>query len=133
MTCDLMQGYVEAPLSFGTNLIDFVDAIPAIEDFYDLYVSMPKISNIYGMKSPHLFLMWFALKQLSPSVIIESGVYKGLGTWWIERACPEAELFCINIDFSNLEYRSKKAHYLDKDISQNEWADIDKQNSIVFF
>jgi glycosyltransferase involved in cell wall biosynthesis len=129
----LAQEFTEAPLAFGTNLIDFSNAISTMDIFYDLYKSMPKIDNIYGMKSPHLFLMWFALRQLRPSVIIESGVYKGLGTWWIEQACPESELFCIDINYSNLEYRSKKARYLYKDFSQIEWKYVDKDNSILFF
>ena len=48
------------------------------------------------MLSPHMFLMWFALKTLQPKVVIESGVWLGQGTWFVEKACPDARICCLD-------------------------------------
>ena len=86
------------PTLIGVPVVDFSHVKEEIEQFYTLYQSMPFSENTYGMQSSHLFLFWIALKQIKPKTIIESGVYKGLGTWWIEQACPDADIYCIDID-----------------------------------
>jgi hypothetical protein len=123
------------PTIIGDAVINFTQIEKNIEEFYALYQSMPEINNVFGMKSPHLFLMWYALKQLAPQYIIESGVYKGLGTWWIEQACPNAHIFCIDIDFSNIEYKSSsnKVTYLNQDFSKYTWENINKNKTVIFF
>jgi hypothetical protein len=93
-------------------------------EFYKLYDQRPIKDNEGGMKSPHLFNTWFALKQLQPKLIIESGVWKGLGTWTIENALPETKLISIDINFSHLQYKSGQALYLDRDIKSYDWEHL---------
>ena len=122
------------PSLIGEAVIDFTQIENHIEEFFSVYYrSMPSIDNRYGMKSPHLFLMWHALKQLMPDSVIESGVYKGLGTWWIEQACPNAQVVCLDVDFSNIEYKSDRAVYSNSDFSKHTWENIDKNKTLIFF
>lgn len=121
------------PAFIGNIAVDFSDPECLARDFLKVYNKMPKINNVYGMKSPHLFLLWNALKQLHPDFVIESGVYKGLGTWWIEQACPTAKIYCIDVDYSNIEYKSLKATYLNDDFACHRWDSIDKNNTVIFF
>lgn len=121
------------PSLIGKAAVDYSNIEEKIELFFELYKTMPPINNSYGMRSPHLFLLWEALRQLNPKYVIESGVYKGLGTWWIEQACPNAQIYCIDIDFSNIEYKSPSAFYLSEDFSSHTWQDIDKSKTIIFF
>jgi hypothetical protein len=37
--------------------------------------------------------------------IVESGVFRGLTTWVMRQACPQAEIFCFDPDLSGLRYR----------------------------
>ncbi len=104
----------------------------AFPEFKDVYVRRPIAENTYGMKAPHAFLIWFIISKLKPDLIVESGVYKGLGTWLMEQACPEASMVCLDIDFGNLEYRSQKAEYHEKDLSLVDFGDRDLSNSVVF-
>lgn len=125
---------IDAPMVIGETVISFENVENDIEEFYNLYQRMPDIDNTYGMKSPHLFLMWIALRQLSPTVVIESGIYKGLGTWWIENAIsPSASLFCIDVNMNNIEYKSSRAMYLDEDFSKHTWDGIDRKTAVIFF
>ena len=83
--------------------------INEIREFEKLYSERPVKDNMGGMLSPHLFNTWKYLKEAQPKVIIESGVWKGLGTWIIEKAIPDAKIFSIDINFSNLQYKSDSA------------------------
>ena len=71
-------------------------------------------------------------KKLNPDLIIESGIYKGQGTWFLEQACPNAKIISIDLNLEIREYISKKVTYLDKDFSEHLWDNI-TDKSLVFF
>ena len=67
------------------------------------------------MKINHMFGLFFILRQLKPKIIIESGVFKGQGTWLMEKTLPKSIIYSIDIDLNQREYISKKVKYLKKD------------------
>ena len=107
--------------------------LASLEDFTALYARRPIQDNEGGMSSAHLFTFWSILRVLKPRAVIESGVWRGLGTWLIEQACPDAAIFCIDLDWSNLVYRSGRATYLDRDIALCDWSGVPKRDTVVFF
>jgi len=104
-----------------------------LEDFAYLYESRPLKDNPGGMSAVHMFLFWFVLQYLHPRTVIESGVWRGLGTWFIEQACPDGEIWCIDPNPRFLRYRSKRATYLTEDISRHDWSLCPKDSTLVFF
>lgn len=110
--------------------------INKVREFQALYQQRPVKDNMGGMLSPHLFNTWKYLTENKPKVVIESGVWKGLGTWLIEKALPEAKIFSIDINFSNLQYKSNQSTYLNRDISTYDWdemlSDYEKDDVLVF-
>ncbi len=124
----------DTPMIIGKPKIIYDNIEEEIESFFKVYKKMPIKDNTYGMHSPHLFLMWHALRQINPTTIIESGVYKGLGTWWMRQACPNATIYSIDVDLSNVEYIDNKATYLHTDFKCHKWDEInDKANALIFF
>ena len=121
------------PTLIGAPVVDFTNVRETVEHFYALYQLMPFSDNAYGMQSSHLFLFWTALNQMKPKTVLESGVYKGLGTWWIEQACPDAEIYCIDIDYSNVEYKSSRAVYLTEDFASHTWEEVPRDTTLIFF
>ncbi|GGO66960.1 hypothetical protein [Bowmanella pacifica] len=109
------------------------DIANSYTEFKHVYSQRPIVDNAGGMKAPHAFACWFMLKQLQPGLIIESGVWKGQGTWLIEQACPDAELVCLDINLRRLQYRSSNARYIEKDFSLVNFSEYDKANSLCFF
>jgi len=101
-----------------------------IKEFYELYKDRPIKDNFGGMLSPHLFNTWYALKTLKPKLVIESGVWKGLGTWVIRKAVPDSKVISIDIDFSRLAYKDQNVTYLDKDIKIYDWNKIFLDNNV---
>ncbi len=101
--------------------------------FSRVYADRPISDNAGGMKAPHAFGAWFMIKMIQPQTIIESGVWKGQGTWLLEQACPSADIICLDINFKNLQYRSPKARYIQKDFSLVDFGDIEKNTTLCFF
>lgn len=106
----------------------------SIPEFLELYKSKPIDDNQGGMKTPHMFATWFMLKRMAPQNIIESGVWKGQGTWLLEKTLPNANIYSIDLNLSIREYVSDKVQYFDKDFSEIDWSNIlDKNDTILFF
>lgn len=110
------------------------DIRAAIPEFLRLYNARPIRNNFGGMRSPHMLATWFMLKQLNPAHVIESGVWKGQGTWLLENTLPRAGIYSIDPNLKLREYRSGRAAYFDKDFTQIDWSLIpDKENTVLFF
>lgn len=124
---------MEAPTGLGPAVFSRSELLASLEEFTQLYSKRPIQDNAGGMSSTHLFLFWSVLRALKPRAVIESGVWRGQGTWLIEQACPDAAIFCIDLDWSNLVYRSKRATYLDRDITLCDWSNVPKRDTVVFF
>ncbi|HEY3498487.1 MAG TPA: hypothetical protein VGK73_27540 [Polyangiaceae bacterium] len=104
----------------------------AIPEFLELHARRPIAHNEGGMRAPHLFAAWFMVKNLRPTHIVESGVFKGQGTWLLEHAAPEAELFCIDPNPSTITYRSPRATYSTADFGTRDW-NLPRETTLLFF
>ena len=113
---------------------DRTDILAYLPEFYELYSSRPIDDNTGGMKSAHMFNIWYILKKLKPKVIIESGVWMGQGTWFFEKACPESMIVCIDPNLNFRKYISPTAQYTTQDFLTIDWSKaIDTSESLVFF
>lgn len=124
---------MHAPKTIGTPPWTRDEMLAALEEFAALYQTRPIRDNQGGMRAPHGFLTWFVVRTLQPKVIIESGIWRGQGTWLLEQACPTAAMHCIDINLSRIEYKSSKATYYDKDFATLDWNDLPKNDTLVFF
>ena len=59
--------------------------------------------------------LFVLLKKLNQNILLESGVFKGQGTWLIEKTLPKSKIYSIDIDLNQREYISNKVVYLNKD------------------
>lgn len=105
----------------------------SLKEFKSIYERRPIKDNDGGMKAPHAFAAWFMLRELQPTTIVESGVWRGQGTWLLEQAVPNASLICLDIDFSKLYYRSPRATYVQQDFALIDFEGIDKSSTVLFF
>jgi hypothetical protein len=70
---------------------------------------------------------------MKPKYIIESGVWKGLGTWFFEKASPESEIICLDPNPFYQVYTSPSAKYYTQDFSKVEWSKVlDVNETLVF-
>lgn len=120
------------PVTIGEIPFDNKDIIDSLEEFSYIYQNRPIIDNNGGQLSAQLFYSWYVAKKMKPEIIIESGTYKGQGTWAFEQASPDSQIICLD-PYPKEEYKSKKAQYIRNDFSQIDWSNIPKENCLVFF
>jgi hypothetical protein len=105
----------------------------SLPEFIDLYKSRPILNNAGGMGFNHSWALWYLVRKTNPKIIVESGVWKGHSTWIIERACPNAQLYCFDINLKNLEYKSNAAIYFEDDFTKFDWSKVDIINGMCLF
>lgn len=116
------------------QLFDPNDQKLYLNEFLEIYRNRPIKNNTGGMKSPHMFNAWYIIKKLQPDIIIESGVWKGQGTWFFENASPNSDIISIDPYPQFREYTSNKAKYITEDFLSINWSNkIKTLNSLVFF
>lgn len=119
-----------------TNKIrwDIKDQILYLDEFVNLYNNRPIQDNTGGMKSAHMFNAWYVIKKLKPKYIIESGVWKGQGTWFFDKASPDSLLICIDPMPQFREITIPTAQYVTDDFTTIDWIQsIDTSQALVFF
>lgn len=115
-------------------IFDKEKMIKILDDFKEIYLNRPITNNDGGMKSPHLFPLYYYLRTYKPEIIIESGIWKGQGTWLIETVLPNSTIYSIDINLNRLVYKSDKVIYLNKDITTINWLDkIDSSKKTLVF
>lgn len=108
------------------------EIIKALDEFYEIYQRRPVKDNTGGMKSAHLFATWYMMRQLDPDFIIESGVFKGQGTWILEQACQHAAIWSIDLNLDQRVYVSDKVIYSPRDFVEDPYMG-NYGKSVIFF
>lgn len=116
----------------GTPPWSDVDLAGLVGEFADLYRRRPLAANEGGMRAPHMFATWVIVRTLRPPMIVESGTWKGQGTWLLEQAAPDAELLCIDPVHANREWTSSRANYTTTDFDDLTWSDVPEGALVMF-
>ena len=104
-----------------------------VEEFTDIYLSKPIKNNQGGMGFNHSFALFCILRENNPSLVVESGVFKGQSTFIIENSLPNTQIISLDVNFDNLEYRSKNAEYINTDFNSVNWSKYNTRDSVCFF
>lgn len=104
-----------------------------VEAFWHLIPSAPVRQRRGGSGFNGALQLYGAMRVLRPRFVIESGVFRGLTTWVIRQACPDARIFCHDPDLSGLQYRDADARYSREDWSKADWSVIDPATTVAFF
>jgi hypothetical protein len=99
------------------RFLDTIDMRNSVTEFLDVYKTRPIKENAGGMGVNHSWALWYILRQAKPSVVIESGVWKGHSTWLIHTALPDTKIYSFDVFFSRLEYKCPKSTYTERDWS----------------
>lgn len=99
--------------SFGPVPWGETGILAGMDEFLSLLAARPAVDRDGSMASVGLFAFWHVLRAIKPAIVVECGVHRGLTTWLIEKAVPEAQLVCIDRDLGRLAYRSDRAEYVE--------------------
>ncbi len=104
-----------------------------LNNFLKLYSRKPIKNNFSGMRLEHCYALYSILKKINPSNVIESGVWKGQTTWLIRKSLKSAKIFSIDTDLNQREFLLNNVKYLNKDITQYDWSNLNKKKTIIIF
>lgn len=128
--------------SAATRIAQDIDAagIPCRHDlralvdaFWELIPQAPVRQRRGGSGFNGALQLFVLMRALEPDFVIESGVFRGLTTWIIRQARPEAEIFCRDPNLSRLQYRDPHARYCTQDWSSADWSGLDPARTVAFF
>ena len=90
-----------------------------INEFEDVFMNSPIKEQSSGFGFNEGVFFYTILKIINPTVVIESGVMKGFTTYLIDAATEEnCKIYCYDINLDNNLYNSKKATYINTDITK---------------
>ena len=100
--------------------------LDALREFARVMKHRP-FDNEQGLRGVSAFALYWFVRRTAPSVVFESGVWRGFSTWLIEQAAPAAEIHCFDPLFLlehliprekiGKTYRSPRARYSSQDFS----------------
>ncbi|GJD53407.1 hypothetical protein OPKNFCMD_6182 [Methylobacterium crusticola] len=108
-------------------------AHPAVAAFWELIAAAPVAQRRGGNGFNGALQLYVLMRALRPRVIVESGVFRGLTTWVMRQACPEAEILCFDPDLTGLRYRDPRARYHARDWSACDLGGLDLTDAVGFF
>jgi hypothetical protein len=78
-------------------------------------------------------ILWVLARVIRPTLVIESGVFRGFTSWVLRQAAPEAEIHSFDVSFSELRSRTPGNDYHESD-----WMTLDlkppvSDRSLVYF
>ena len=123
-------------LCYQNNMIELSNKkyLKYLEEFVDVFIKSPIVENSGGMGFNHSYFTYYVMKELTPQLVVESGVWKGHSTYIIESASPNSNIVSLYIDLSRNIYKSKNSKYFETDFNNIDWSSIDGvDDSVCFF
>ena len=67
-----------------------------IDEFLEIYKNRPDKVNLCGIRINHALALFLAIKEINPTLVVESGVNAGQSTYFIRAASPTTRIFAID-------------------------------------
>jgi len=74
----------------------YSEMIYALPKFVELFKRRPRAQNNGGMRIEHSFALFYILRKIQPTTVIESGAHRGHTTWIIRNALPTAKIISMD-------------------------------------
>lgn len=66
------------------------------DEFLRIYKERPDPVNVCGIRINHALALFLAVKQIQPTLVVESGVNAGVSTYFIRAASPTTKIFAVD-------------------------------------
>jgi hypothetical protein len=126
-----MERYLRAQNVFDVNL-DF-DFCREVENFYARYISSPYRVNRGGSRYNNLLWLFVLAKAYRPTIIIDSGTFKGASAWALAMGAPDVPIHSFDPDMSQLIQRTPGVDYHRHDWTVFDLSKFDVSRGLVYF
>lgn len=104
-----------------------------VTEFLEVYKRRPVFDNRGGSGFHNCFWLFVLARILNPSLIVESGVWRGQSSWILSSASPEAMVHGFDVDIRKAPRETTAIRYHEMDWTEFEFADVDAGDSLCFF
>jgi len=128
-------GVAEIWLSRQTlfSVLQHFSAADELQSFFDAYLASPFREIGGGSRFNNLAWLFLIAKAMQPTVVIDSGTFKGASAWAFALAVPDAKVFSFDIDLSNLRLRVDGVTYIESDWLKFDWKTRDISRGLIYF
>ena len=110
------------------------DLCKYIKDFDSLFRNTKLDNNFGGMGYNSGLITFVFACMVGPKIAYESGVWKGFTTQILDKSTSsDCKIYCFDISFANLVYKSDKAVYHEGDILEVDLSSHIGQNTFALF
>ncbi len=102
-------------------------------EFVPLYRSHPVRLTKGGSNFNSCFWLFLITRLMNPSIIIESGSFRGQSAWIFRQAAPDARLFCFDIHTGRFELDDPAIELIEGDWSEYDFSGVDLSRHLCFF
>ena len=105
-----------------------------MKTFQEIYDGRPDKREVGSSGYSNMKNLYTLCSRLQPELIVESGTWKGNSSWLFHHFCDN--VWCFDLDFSNLLWESKQIKYVECDIEEDhiqEYTFNDDWSHTLFF
>lgn len=102
-------------------------------EFIGIWPGRPAGTNPGGMDIRPLFWLFVITKWLNPSLIVESGVWRGQSTWLLRQAGPAAQFLAFDLNLKRLLYRDRSIIFHENDWMETPVYNPDPDRGLIVF
>jgi hypothetical protein len=114
-------------------LTPVTDSTSAVARFYDAYLASPFREQSGGSRFNNLLWLFLLARATRPSLIIDSGTYRGASAWAFALATPECPILSFDLDLSSLARRSPGVTFFQTDWTTHDFKEHDLSRAIAYF
>jgi hypothetical protein len=104
-----------------------------IERFYEQYLASPFRTQGGGSRFNNLLWLHLLAKASTPSLIIDSGTFRGASAWAFATALPDCPVVSFDISLSHLVHRSHGVTYAERDWVGYDFGNHDVGAALCYF
>ena len=110
-----------------------LDTRAAVARFYEAYLGSPFRDQAGGSRFNNLLWLHLLARASQPSVVIDSGTYRGASAWAFASAVPGCPVLSFDLDLGPLLLRTPGVTYLQHDWTKHDFEGHDLSRAVAYF
>lgn len=104
-----------------------------VSQHHDIFLKRPIKALANGVGYNNSLILFALVKKLDPSVIIESGTWRGYSSYVMGSAAPRSDIYTFDISHEELKFRSENVKYFKHDLTEHDLPIGDVDDALVYF
>lgn len=109
------------------------DTLDVVCRFYEAYLASPFREQAGGSRFNNLLWLHLLARVSRPTLIIDSGTYRGASAWALASAAPGCPVLSFDLDLGPLRYHAAGVTYVQADWATHDLKGHDLSRAVAYF